>query len=80
MFKKDAIEFFGGPSSVARAAGVAPPTVTGWGEMIPEGRAHRLAEASGGVLNVSTRDVYDRYRKSRRKAGKNTASLHKESD
>lgn len=79
MLKQDAIRFFGGPTKVASAAGVEPPTVSGWGEVVPEGRAHRLAEASGGALIAWTKEQYDRYRKSKR-TGKNNTDLKEGAD
>lgn len=50
MFKKDAIQFFGSKSALAKAAGVKPPSVSVWKDIIPERRAMRLEIASGGVL------------------------------
>lgn len=57
MFKKDAIKFFGSASAVAKAAGVKPPSVSAWKELIPERRARRLELASGGVLRYDM-DLY----------------------
>jgi hypothetical protein len=50
MYTKDAIAFFKSKPALARAAGVRKSTVYKWGELVPEGRAHRLELASGGVL------------------------------
>lgn len=62
MFKKDAIRFFGNnKAELARAAGVSPQAVAQWGRLVPEGRASRLVDASGGVL-VYDSSVYDAYR------------------
>lgn len=36
-----------------------------WGELVPEGRAMRLQEASGGELQYDPK-VYDEYRKAKR--------------
>lgn len=80
MLKQDAIHFFGGTTNVANAAGVKPPTVSDWGEVVPEGRAHRLADASGGALVPWTKEQYDSYRQSRRAEKQNTPTSQKESD
>lgn len=67
MFKKDAILFFqGNQAAVAKAAGVSPQAVFQWGDLVPEGRAQRLVEASEGAL-VYNKDVYDEYRKEKQK-------------
>lgn len=67
MFKKDAILFFqGNQAALAKAAGVSPQAVFQWGELVPEGRAQRLVEASEGAL-VYNKDVYDEYRKEKQK-------------
>lgn len=80
MLKEDAIKFFGGVTSVATAAGVKPPTVSEWGDVVPEGRAHRLADASGGALVPWTKEQYDNHRQVNRDRKKHTAQAHKESD
>lgn len=54
MFKSDVINFYGTKAKVAKAAGVDPSAVSQWQELVPEGRAMRLQEASGGEL------LYDR--------------------
>ncbi|EFZ6682721.1 transcriptional regulator, partial [Shigella sonnei] len=36
-----------------------------WGKLVPEGRAMRLQEASGGELQYDPK-VYDEYRKAKR--------------
>ncbi|MGC0795419.1 Cro/CI family transcriptional regulator [Pantoea agglomerans] len=67
MFKKDAILFFqGNQAALAKAAGVSPQAVFQWGDLVPEGRAQRLVEASEGAL-VYNKDVYDEYRKEKQK-------------
>ncbi|HCD6482479.1 TPA: transcriptional regulator, partial [Klebsiella pneumoniae] len=42
MFKQDAINYFGSKSKLAKAAGVAPASVSVWGELVPEKNAMRL--------------------------------------
>lgn len=36
MFKQDAINYFGSKSKLAKAAGVAPASVSVWGDLVPE--------------------------------------------
>ena len=66
--KTDAIAFFGSKTKLANAAGVRLASIAAWGELVPEGRAMRLQEASGGELQYDP-NVYDEYRKAKR-AGK----------
>ncbi|EAC0669668.1 transcriptional regulator [Shigella sonnei] len=40
-------------------------SIAAWGELVPEGRAMRLQEASGGELQYAPK-VYDEYRKAKR--------------
>lgn len=63
MLKVDAITFFGSKTKLANAAGVKL-SVAAWGELVPEGRAMRLQEASGGELQYDPK-VYDEYRKAK---------------
>ena len=65
MFKSDVINFYGTKAKVAKAAGVDPSAVSQWQELVPEGRAMRLQEASGGELLYDPK-VYDEYRKAKR--------------
>lgn len=65
MLKSDAIKFYGTRAKVAEAAGVDPSAVSQWGRLVPEGRAQRLVEASGGAL-VYDKNIYDQYRNNRR--------------
>lgn len=57
--------FYGTKAKVAKAAGVDPSAVSQWQELVPEGRAMRLQEASGGELLYDPK-VYDEYRKTKR--------------
>lgn len=66
MLKQDALIFFGNKTKLAQAAGVRLPSVAAWGELVPEGRAMRLQEASGNVLVYDSR-IYDAHRKAKRK-------------
>lgn len=65
MFKQDAINYFGSKSKLAKAAGVAPASVSVWGELVPEKNAMRLQLASGGVLRYDP-EVYDQHAKAKR--------------
>ena len=67
MFKQDAINYFGSKSKLAKAAGVAPASVSVsvWGELVPEKNAMRLQLASEGVLQYDT-EVYDQHAKAKR--------------
>lgn len=51
MFKEDALNFFGTNTKVAIAAGVDRSAVSQWKDLVPEGRAQRLADASNGALH-----------------------------
>ncbi|MGF6435689.1 Cro/CI family transcriptional regulator [Kosakonia sp. 1610] len=55
MFTADAIKFFGNKSKLAKAAEVSPPSVSVWGELVPERNAMRLQIASGGALQYDPR-------------------------
>ena len=49
MLKTDALLYFG--SKLAQAAGIRLASLYSWkGDLVPEGRAMRLQEASGGEL------------------------------
>ncbi|CAH3897277.1 hypothetical protein AI2945V1_3561, partial [Klebsiella oxytoca] len=65
VFKQDAINYFGSKSKLAKAAGVAPASVSVWGELVPEKNAMRLQLASEGVLQYDP-EVYDQHAKAKR--------------
>ena len=65
MFKQDAINYFGSKSKLAKAAGVAPASVSVWGDLVPEKNARRLQLASEGVLQYDP-EVYDQHAKAKR--------------
>lgn len=52
MKKQDALNHFGSAKKVAEAAKVTRAAVYQWGELVPVVPALRLAEASGGALQV----------------------------
>ncbi|HGU2474113.1 TPA: transcriptional regulator, partial [Escherichia coli] len=56
-------------------AGVRLASVAAWGELVPEGRAMRLQEASGGELQYDPK-VYDEYRKAKRAGRLNNENHH----
>ncbi|OAT17844.1 putative cell division regulator [Buttiauxella gaviniae ATCC 51604] len=67
MLTCDALNFFGTKTKLAKAAGVELQSLYKWGELVPEARAHRLEEASGGALHYD-KDIYDQHRKAKRLA------------
>ncbi len=73
MFKQDAINYFGNKSKLAKAAGVAPASVSVWGDLVPEKNAMRLQLASGGVLQYDP-EIYIRYSKAKRSGELNHGS------
>ncbi|WP_234082954.1 Cro/CI family transcriptional regulator [Enterobacter quasiroggenkampii] len=79
MLTIDAIKFFGTRMKLAKAASVDPSAVSQWKELVPEARAHRLEEASGGVLTYD-KTIYDQHRKAKRAGKKNTSHHQKDSD
>ena len=51
MLKTDALLYFGSKTKLAQAAGIRLASLYSWkGDLVPEGRAMRLQEASGGDL------------------------------
>jgi len=65
VFKKDAVNFFGSKSKLAKAAGVAASSVSVWGDLVPEKNAMRLQIASDGALRYDPQ-VYDKHAKAKR--------------
>ncbi|TVL50426.1 Cro/CI family transcriptional regulator [Shewanella algae] len=52
MKTKDAVDYFGSKSAVAKRAGVSRSRVSQWGEEVPELQAYRLERASNGDLKA----------------------------
>jgi transcriptional repressor of cell division inhibition gene dicB len=50
MLKTDVVRFFGRKANVARVLKIAPASVSGWGDLIPERQAARLERLTGGAL------------------------------
>ena len=59
MLKKDAIEFYDGSvSRLAEILGIDRRAVYQWGELVPERRAIKLAQITGGAL-IYESSVYE---------------------
>ena len=52
MRKDEAVRHFGTAAALAEALGIAPSSVSEWGEFVPRGRAYELQVLTGGVLRV----------------------------
>ena len=52
MRKEDAIKHFGTATALARALGIRLPSVSEWGELVPESRAYQLQVITAGALTV----------------------------
>lgn len=53
MLKTDALLYFGSKTKLAQAAGIRLASLYSWkGDLVPEGRAMRLQEASGGSFSM----------------------------
>lgn len=49
MKKAEVLKYFDGPTNVARFLKIEPPSVTEWGDLIPEKQAGRIAFLTGGA-------------------------------
>lgn len=52
MKKDDVISYFGSVGNVARALGISHASVSGWGEIIPKGRAFEIQALTEKKLHV----------------------------
>ncbi|AVJ17187.1 MULTISPECIES: Cro/CI family transcriptional regulator [Serratia] len=52
MKKDDVISYFGGVGKTAKALGLSHASVSGWGEIIPKGRAFEIQVLTSGELLV----------------------------
>lgn len=52
MNKDEVISYFGGVSNLARLLGISHASVSGWGSVIPKGRAFEIQTITDGVLKV----------------------------
>lgn len=50
LMKSAVIAYFGGVSEAAKAIGVKPPSVCGWGEYVPARRAYEYERITNGEL------------------------------
>ncbi|SLK19914.1 DNA-binding transcriptional regulator Cro [Enterobacter sp. NFR05] len=52
MNKDDVISYFGGVSNLARILGISHASVSGWGSVIPKGRAYEIQTITNDALKV----------------------------
>lgn len=52
-----AIEHFGSQAALARALGIAPPSVAGWGKKVPWRRQLQLERMTNGALKHNPKDI-----------------------
>ena len=52
MYKSHVLAHFGSQVAVAQAIGITKSAVSQWPELIPESKAYRIQEFTGGVLKV----------------------------
>ncbi|CAI0790238.1 Cro/CI family transcriptional regulator [Serratia liquefaciens] len=57
MRKAEVISYFGGVVKTAEALGLKHPSVSGWPEIIPEGRAYQIENITKGKLKFNP-DLY----------------------
>jgi len=53
MKTKDAIEYFGSVSNLAKALKISQPAVSQWGKYVPEGKGFKLQVMTGGLLQYT---------------------------
>ena len=53
MKKNDVVSYFGGVGEVAKVLGISHASVSGWGDIIPKGRAFELQALTSGKLEVN---------------------------
>ncbi|MCE9870300.1 Cro/CI family transcriptional regulator [Hafnia alvei] len=53
MKKEVVLSYFGGVGKTANALGIKHSSVSGWSELIPEGRAYQLEKITAGALTVN---------------------------
>ena len=52
MKKDDVVSYFGSVGNVAKALGISHASVSGWGEVIPKGRAFEIQALTAEKLKV----------------------------
>lgn len=53
MRKAEVISYFGGVVKTAKALGLKHPSVSGWPDIIPEGRAYQIEKITKGKLKFN---------------------------
>lgn len=53
MRKAEVISYFGGVVKTAEALGLKHPSVSGWPDIIPEGRAYQIEKITKGKLKFN---------------------------
>ena len=48
----DVIEYFGSQAELARALSIKPPSIAGWGEIVPPLRQLQIEALTGGKLRA----------------------------
>lgn len=52
MNKDEVLSYFGGVSNLARLLGISHASVSGWGRIIPKGRAFEIQTITNSALKV----------------------------
>lgn len=52
MNKDEVLSYFGGVSNLARVLGISHASVSGWGSVIPKGRAFEIQTITKSALKV----------------------------
>lgn len=52
MNKDEVLSYFGGVSNLARLLGISHASVSGWGNVIPKGRAFEIQTITNNALKV----------------------------
>ena len=60
MNKQQVIEYFGGVAATAKALGIAQPSVSNWGDQLPELRQLEIEHMTAGALRAGPE--CDKYR------------------
>ena len=60
MQKTRAVEFFGGPTKLARLLGISRQAIYQWPEVVPDLYQYKLHHLSGGELEIDAIDAAQR--------------------
>lgn len=52
MKKQIVVEYFGGPSAVAKALNISPASVSQWPDLVPKWRAYQIEKITRGKLKL----------------------------